>query len=1249
MVDVPAPIPADVPKSTVPGIRPEPHSVEKRNAPASSKALKPGPVDSGKPRIKDSQNSSAANQHGQFDTPRQRLPLIAKLTLWLSALLVVMIALTVTLPFVARSLAMNTMTIAPTSSPTTKIGDTPTVKTTPNDLKPARTLPLLSDTARNAWMADPKQALTDAGTALFGDQWENYLNTINNMTDVGKSDHSLPMHFFHGSLDPSFDWGQAGTMAAKAVESASSESQVLDVVGLAQLNAAINQPDADSYCTTAYSPLGLAAAALVVEDDIRFDTCDAKLSLAYTSELSSADTSLNNHSGHADTDNRLVDAKAACGADPTPAVELVRWRLGDISRNARDPGQYSKILTSTEWQPIVADLEALQQSYPDTPEAQIALGDSYSWLSDNITEYTGTGPFTAREFQNRAISNYESALSSTNSPAIYASLATILMKSQQLEQASVLLMQVSLQETSAEVLRAEALLAAYQHDYAKATQLEARAMNTTTPAAQPALQPKSYLTHGTRLPGLYADVPLGQACGGPSAGSAVESFGFSPQFRNYDSYPSTTRIPEWPDLAFLAGDTNMLEQICNQNSYDNSWAIACQMKDDDVTLSNAVNHASNYQLEYIQNNFRVFGDLDAASNFLISAIKTHISASFLWDRLGEVYFLMGDWQKSVDASSKATYNEPDLIPDDIPCASSTGPGWALLRKAVAERELGDYKNSAVDLRRVLETQLSWDPEDADVIDTNLAPIPYRNVMNMYVAQEQGQIAFAQNDYTGALVDMEASINLRSSADIDMSSWSGGGAQVSSVRGAQEQTASHAACQLGQYDKCIRYAQAAVNADPFSPLYTETLTEAQRANLQNATPTATTSSSTLLPTISQTIQDSSTGTPGGNPSAISDHNATASATTSSMNDSTTPPGDNIAKQEVIDLYKQGLDLDPTLFSSWNNMGVLLAQVGQIDGAVDAFKHAVQARPKYAIGWFNLGVAWHEEGGFVNFIRSQGSLGQAGLLDPSLKQQAPALRFDEIIYDSGIDTSKLIPTSWHLTQSVRSRPTLLTISMVLLLIWSVIRPFGYDQAVGIGVEKGFHRVQRQRRFKAISRFMAWRPHWALTTIASFVALIHLSGSTGAWEISLSMVSCATLLAIHMQAPNVLAIALHNTGTFPVHHVSFVPGSIATLIAAPFGLGFAPPAPQSEKPTSLSPWDRRLTLLVLAAIGLLYAIGSWLTGTPFAHSCATISSVLAVSAFVAVRPLDGAFLKLPKWVQWIITIIVIVFSLLFALKII
>ena len=1082
-------------------------------------------------------------------SPQSRIPLLQLVT---SIAMLVVILISGSLPFAARSMALGAVSTGSDGGTNTQASYDPAL---PAELG-VRTLPLLTDVAKTAWATDPYEAFEDAGTKLFGaDAWVTFTDSM------WSSAVYLEQAWESASLDPSYDWQWPGQLAEQAVSS-SIESDVLDVVGLAEMMATEDDSDIVYY--------SMIAASLTMMSTQRFHSCDSALALAHIAAMIDHSDGASDEQYRNDPTIQWTGAITACPDDPTVAVEYSRWKLASsFHGGATLEGHYLNELKQQGWQPIAADLDALVSQFPKVAAAQLVAGDGYRWLAANAAEATGTGPFTIAEFQSRAITAYQAALGLTSMPDTVASLATTLVAAGRANDALSYIEQVPSTGVTARIRAAKTQTLAHIHDYAAAIDAHNQPTTATT-APEPILAPSGYaddtLTSGSGT--QFANLYLGGNYGGADTG--VESFGFTPQYRYCPS--------EWDFVDRL------------------------QSLIDTVSLSGqAIGTLSDLRIDGIQDTLRCYGDYAAAEQVLSTYVANASESSLAWERLGEVYFLQQQWQESAQASSHASYQSTSFLDlwnqgqeegeGSLFTLTLTGPGWAMIRKAVAERQLADYSLAATDLDGAIKAQKAFESDwEDDLPDARL---------QMYVLQEHGQLSFAQYDFPAALDYMIQSIEARVTADEQTRGYTSGEMYVSSVRGAQEQIASMAARQLGQNELAISWAQKAVDADPFSPLYAETLAEAQRAAGGTETPEAS------------------------NPSSDAD------------------------KLALIDSYRHTLELDPSLFSSWNNMGVLLAQTGQPDAALDAFKRAIQARPDYPTGWFNLGVAWAQGSSFTNFLRSQGALGQAGKFDHKLKQQAPVFRFDEEVYQSGLDVSKPIPPDWLLPQSVRSRPGVLTVGLFILLALRLLGQVGRDQALTLASQRLLSRTQQKSSFSTITRLASWRPHWAITTVISFAALTYVTGGRGPWEIGFGMIVCAALLVAHMVAPS-LVIRLNQPTTQP-HHVSFLPASLITIITAPFGLGFAPPAPLQETNDDGPLNMYRAGITTIAAAGVLYAVAAWFTGVPTAHATAMMTLILIASAFLPIKPLDGSNLKLHRWVNWTLTAVMLGITVLFALKII
>ena len=450
-------------------------------------------------------------------------------------------------------------------------------------------------------------------------------------------------------------------------------------------------------------------------------------------------------------------------------------------------------------------------------------------------------------------------------------------------------------------------------------------------------------------------------------------------------------------------------------------------------------------------------------------------------------------------------------------------------------------------------------------------------------------------------------------------------------GAAEQLASLSAFALGRYQEALDWAQKALALDPKSPLYQEAVADAMRALGQAA------------PSSPSSVSATSTGAATGSPSAAtpSNNGAPSSPTTSppAPGAGTRPTASDPTRQGAMDAYWTAVDLDPTLFSTWNNLGVLYAQDGNLAQAITCFKQAVRARPDYPLGWFNLGVAQGQQPGIGAFLRSQGAFGKAGQLNHGLKNQAVGLAFDDQVYDAHLDVSKPIPADWHLSQTVRANPTPLTIGLIVMIVLRGAWAFGSDWFAMHGSAGALRLWSRKR--PGLERFLNGRIAAAWTTLITFAALLWLAGVSGWREYALVGMGFAALLTIHSLAPRFAT-------TLAEPHTSVLPASLITVVLAPFGIAFTPPAPLVDD-DGIPLWARRSGVTALAAVAAVFCLVAWITAVPLIRAAATGCLVLVTSALVPVRPLDGSRLDLRRWMDWAITIALSTFTVLFALGVV
>ena len=119
------------------------------------------------------------------------------------------------------------------------------------------------------------------------------------------------------------------------------------------------------------------------------------------------------------------------------------------------------------------------------------------------------------------------------------------------------------------------------------------------------------------------------------------------------------------------------------------------------------------------------------------------------------------------------------------------------------------------------------------------------------------------------------------------------------------------------------------------------------------------------------------------------------------------------------YRTAVALDPTTYPAENDLGVLLMQRHRYAQAADALRRAVGADPRYALGWFNLGVALGHLGP-LHYPASQGSLGRAGQLDPRLQHHPPVPVFDDVPYVNEPRPVEALPAHWTFADTQRQAP-------------------------------------------------------------------------------------------------------------------------------------------------------------------------------------------------------------------------------------
>ncbi|MCL2785292.1 MAG: tetratricopeptide repeat protein [Propionibacteriaceae bacterium] len=956
-----------------------------------------------------------------------------------------------------------------------------------------RSLPLISDDLRELWLVDPDEARESAGRAVFGANWTTYIAVAQDLGDRG-SFEAYP-----------YDFGRLTGLASQAIAELDTDVGAVDLTSVLVLESARWGLDTGVVGIYADRAFAIAAFALA-EATAKRGTCDGAIQRAFILGLE------HRYEVLAMAANQVIqawdDAIELCPTDPTPVIEKVKYLVGNYDLSLPHAYQQSawqaSIMESGAWELVIADLDEQLGDWGDLCAAWVVKGDTYRMLADTVQRGAGMGPFTVAEFLSRADDSYTHASWSTSMPSVGAAMS--LMRGVNGDPGGALsALGPYIRDTpDQEVLRTGAYLAALKKNYRLAIQRETAAQNSRDTDITGVVEyPRGAVVH---QPGsLQLFTAIGYAMGG--ADSRTENFDFVPAYR-MSSAPGYVETPTLLDYALLAADWSEVSRICQE-----AMSQLCPQPGV-TTVADYVHSVSDVAADYYQDLFRRFHDLVRAKQVVLAWSSANPHSPQPHERLGELYFLAQNWKESMAASMRALdrYPTAGLYPtdddwgwDDL--ASYTGPGWTQLRAAAAARQSQQYSAARAYLDSAYETQLAWDPDgmEADVVEE----AGYADLLMLDILQEQGALGAEQGLWEDAWTFMVQSIEVREALE----HFEVEGVAITRIRtihGTQEQVISMSARMLKDMDAAIEWAEKAIATDPFSPLFQETMAEAQRASL---------------------AEDDL---------------------------------DLDARAELIAFYYQAVNTNPSLFSSWNNLGVLLAQDGAMGEAIFAFEQALVARSDYAIAWFNLGTVLADRPGVGNFLRSQGALGQAGLISVVWKDRDPSLQFDEEIYASGVDISKPIPHDWQLDTTVRFNTTALTIGLLLMIAIRIGWDLGKDWLTGKS-KQGALSVVTTRMAKYTKYFYI---HPVITTAITWAVLVWLSGASGMTEIVICTAGVGLLLGLHLSAPHLIA------QSSPVRHRSFLPGSVTTAILAPFGLGFVPPAP-------LEPSDGETVLTTGAAI--------------------------------------------------------------------
>ncbi|WP_193316289.1 tetratricopeptide repeat protein [Bifidobacterium cebidarum] len=1129
-----------------------------------------------------------------------------------------------------------------------------------------RPLPLLDDAATQAVKDKNEQAVTDAGKAVFGDDWDFVVTTAYQQNSGG----------YLQSINTA-----AQSQIANALQTMDA-NKTDDVVNLMGLLASFGDYRANaSYNSDEHSDLpGYGAAnadyiviavSLAYEAPRTFNTCDVQLQSAKVLDLF--------YPSHgADVISAYDKAATLCNDDATPEVAKIQYlmAMSQVGCATDDTVGYDVLANNRQWDEIDKQLDTLMKNHNTIPAAYTVAGDVYTAVADDISP-EGYGNFLIQYLRRNAITAYENAQKLSTLPQIESSLATAYSNAGEYENV------VKLLDGNDKVLAVDATRSVYADalahtgKFSQAAKVEAKFMSTY--GKEQSNTVRTEIANGLGWPVTQTDnvrdVMLSPNCGAPSV---VQDFTYIPEYRdirdvtlNSDEndavdaqyqlardgswrLPKLSRAPEnYIIYLLLAGEYDTAKQYCPGDEFSSSKFCLVAYSGSNTTPEGPFGDSTIALVDMMQNLWRYYGQRDKAKETLERS--TSVSAAILNDRLGEILFLDEDYAAAAKQFEQAAEGYQSYCYGLS--GSVTSPAWAKLRQATALRMAGnvaDARVAAADAESLIGV---CSAALASPVTSNFEENE-RTAEQAYIKQEQAQNYYDQKQYDEAFDLATQAVPLRDASDAD--------SLKKAVRGAMEQLASVSAFAAGHYQAAEVWATKALVYDPKSPLYQEALADAKRALAEES--------------------DSSSG-------GSDDASDTGSSESSDTDASADGDSDEQSKEkesitnadELMENYRDALQSNGSLFSSWNNLGVLQARQNDVDTAVNSFERAVAAKPDYALGWFNLAVAESMRANPVSFLRSQGAFGKAGSLDSELKNADREFVFDDNTYSSKIDVSKAIPENFQLAESLRSAPRMLTASLGLLVIGRIIMALAGDWITGKVSEDVTPLLDRTRKrimallrplggmnaervsadgsssstaaATAVATGSATRqsgPSFPakiisgplLTMVVSFISLVWISGASSVAEYVLAGVISLALLLM----PAVAAAWVGKNQDHIDHHRSFWPASVITVILTPFQLGFAPPSPidASVDGKEMACRKGRWGMGVLGVVTIAMCVVAMVTSVPMIRMASATALVVIGSALTPVDPLDGARIDLPKWLDWLITIAMTVTTIITAMNI-
>jgi tetratricopeptide (TPR) repeat protein len=319
------------------------------------------------------------------------------------------------------------------------------------------------------------------------------------------------------------------------------------------------------------------------------------------------------------------------------------------------------------------------------------------------------------------------------------------------------------------------------------------------------------------------------------------------------------------------------------------------------------------------------------------------------------------------------------------------------------------------------------------------------------------------------------------------------------------------------------------------------------------------------------------------------------------------------EAAVRYNRAALAADATAYPAANDLAVLLARQGRDDAAVAALRRAVGAEPRYALGWFNLGVILADMGP-AHLLSSQGALARAFTLDPDLRDRKREPTLDAKTYRSGLDVSRPLPPEWSFAASQKQAPAK-TVGLVALLVGA----FALSRALAA---RGSGRALAETWLAPLDRatgrltFLRFLGHPAVAIVATlvvFLAPLARDPGGGVTAAVAGALGLCVLIGVALRGRSLTARGepgQEGQRTWP-------PGLVFGLGGAAAGVSWAPLPVLSAKASPRLHWAAPVAL---AAVALPLVVATVWSDIPLTRSLAAAALIMAASVLTPVKPVDG-----------------------------